>query len=220
MICLPPGKWLASPFISFWVYFLLAVGCATLSWYCLEQPFNNLKKLFDYVKPKKKAGSRSGCLDYLKKLIGRNNHFLSTGILYLIRILKWIFNQYKKVIRLKCMPIARFACSRAICGFAVHMIDLIRGVSKIMGQMFSGISFSPGFVLLGKIILNGINYFEDIRHALTGKKIAAGNIVLMYPVKSKFSRTVRNRIMGCNTYPHFPVFSIMYSEKTPQFFIY
>jgi peptidoglycan/LPS O-acetylase OafA/YrhL len=48
------GKWLASPFISFWIYFLLAVGCATISWYCLEQPFNNLKKLFDYVKPKKK----------------------------------------------------------------------------------------------------------------------------------------------------------------------
>ena len=48
------GKWLASPFISFWAYFLLAVGCATLSWYCLEQPFNNLKKLFDYVKSKKK----------------------------------------------------------------------------------------------------------------------------------------------------------------------
>jgi peptidoglycan/LPS O-acetylase OafA/YrhL len=47
------GKVLASPYISFWIYFSLAIGCATISWYCLEQPFNNLKKLFDYVrKPK------------------------------------------------------------------------------------------------------------------------------------------------------------------------
>jgi peptidoglycan/LPS O-acetylase OafA/YrhL len=49
------GKWLASPYISFWIYFILAVACATISWYCVEQPFNNLKKLFDYVRPKKKA---------------------------------------------------------------------------------------------------------------------------------------------------------------------
>ncbi len=50
------GKLLASPFISFWIYFLLAVGCATISWYCLEQPFNNLKKLFDYVIPRRAKG--------------------------------------------------------------------------------------------------------------------------------------------------------------------
>lgn len=48
------GKTLASPYISFWIYFILAIGCATISWYCLEQPFNNFKKLFDYVIPKKK----------------------------------------------------------------------------------------------------------------------------------------------------------------------
>ena len=48
------GKWLASPYISFWIYFILAVLCATISWYCVEQPFNNLKKLFDYVMPKKR----------------------------------------------------------------------------------------------------------------------------------------------------------------------
>jgi len=48
------GKWLASPYISFWIYFILAVGCATVSWYLVEQPFNNLKKLFGYVMPKKK----------------------------------------------------------------------------------------------------------------------------------------------------------------------
>jgi peptidoglycan/LPS O-acetylase OafA/YrhL len=48
------GKWLASPYISFWIYFILAVLCATISWYGVEQPFNNLKKLFDYVMPKKK----------------------------------------------------------------------------------------------------------------------------------------------------------------------
>jgi peptidoglycan/LPS O-acetylase OafA/YrhL len=50
----PAGKWLASPYISFWIYFILAVACATISWYGIEQPFNNLKKLFDYVMPKKK----------------------------------------------------------------------------------------------------------------------------------------------------------------------
>jgi peptidoglycan/LPS O-acetylase OafA/YrhL len=47
------GKTLSSPYISFWIYFLLAIGCATISWYFIEQPFNNLKKLFDYVRPKK-----------------------------------------------------------------------------------------------------------------------------------------------------------------------
>jgi peptidoglycan/LPS O-acetylase OafA/YrhL len=47
------GKIFASPYISFWIYFILAVGCATFSWYCVEQPFNNLKKLFDYVMPRK-----------------------------------------------------------------------------------------------------------------------------------------------------------------------
>lgn len=50
------GKWLASPFVSFWLYFLLAIGCATISWYCLEQPFNNIRKLFAYVKPRMKKG--------------------------------------------------------------------------------------------------------------------------------------------------------------------
>lgn len=47
------GKIFASPYISFWIYFILAIGCATFSWYCVEQPFNNLKKLFDYVMPRK-----------------------------------------------------------------------------------------------------------------------------------------------------------------------
>src|SRR5206468_3438826 len=65
---------------------------------------------------KKETGSRSGCLDYLKKLIGLNSHFLSTGILYLIRILKWIFSQYENVTGFRFIPIARLACSRAICG--------------------------------------------------------------------------------------------------------
>ena len=49
------GKLLASPYISFWIYFVLAIVCATISWYCIEQPFNNLKKLFDYVMTKKKS---------------------------------------------------------------------------------------------------------------------------------------------------------------------
>jgi peptidoglycan/LPS O-acetylase OafA/YrhL len=47
------GKIFASPYISFWLYFILSIGCATISWYCIEQPFNNLKKLFDYVMPRK-----------------------------------------------------------------------------------------------------------------------------------------------------------------------
>jgi peptidoglycan/LPS O-acetylase OafA/YrhL len=51
------GKWLSSPYISFWIYFVLAVACATISWYGVEQPFNNLKKLFDYVMPGKKKRS-------------------------------------------------------------------------------------------------------------------------------------------------------------------
>ena len=51
------GKLLASPYISFWIYFIIAVACATISWYCVEKPFNNFKKLFDYVIPKKKVNN-------------------------------------------------------------------------------------------------------------------------------------------------------------------
>jgi peptidoglycan/LPS O-acetylase OafA/YrhL len=47
------GKLLSSPYVGFWVYFALSIACATFSWYLVEQPFNNLKKLFDYVIPKK-----------------------------------------------------------------------------------------------------------------------------------------------------------------------
>lgn len=52
------GKIFASPYISFWIYFILAIGCATISWYCVEQPFNNLKKLFNYVMPRKAKSSK------------------------------------------------------------------------------------------------------------------------------------------------------------------
>ncbi len=49
------AKFLASPYISFWIYFGVAVGCATISWFLIEKPFNRLKKLFQYVQsPKKK----------------------------------------------------------------------------------------------------------------------------------------------------------------------
>ena len=51
------GKLLASPYISFWIYFVIAVACATISWYCVEKPFNNFKKLFNYVIPKKKENN-------------------------------------------------------------------------------------------------------------------------------------------------------------------
>ncbi len=43
-----------NPFVSFWIFMILAIACATISWYCLEQPVNNLKRLFAYVMPKKK----------------------------------------------------------------------------------------------------------------------------------------------------------------------
>jgi peptidoglycan/LPS O-acetylase OafA/YrhL len=47
-------EWVQSPFISFWIYLLIAIGLATLSWYCVEQPFNNIRKLIFYVSTKKK----------------------------------------------------------------------------------------------------------------------------------------------------------------------
>ncbi len=47
------GKFIASPYISFWIYFAISIACASISWYCLERPFNKLKRLFEYVrKPK------------------------------------------------------------------------------------------------------------------------------------------------------------------------
>jgi len=30
------GKFLGSSYVSFWIYFVIAVACATISWYCLE----------------------------------------------------------------------------------------------------------------------------------------------------------------------------------------
>ncbi len=65
------GKMLASPYISFWIYFALAVACATLSWYLVEQPFNNLRKLFDYVMPKKKGQNQSAAKGNLPGNINR-----------------------------------------------------------------------------------------------------------------------------------------------------
>jgi len=46
------GRLAESPFAGFWIYMLLAIGCATVSWYCLEQPIDRLRKLIFYVKPK------------------------------------------------------------------------------------------------------------------------------------------------------------------------
>ncbi|HVY75007.1 MAG TPA: acyltransferase [Puia sp.] len=40
-----------SGFISFPVSMIMAVGCATISWYCLEQPIDRLRKRIFYVKP-------------------------------------------------------------------------------------------------------------------------------------------------------------------------
>ncbi len=48
------GKLAESPFTSFWIYMILAIGCASISWYCLEQPIDNIRKLIFYVMPKKK----------------------------------------------------------------------------------------------------------------------------------------------------------------------
>ena len=53
-------KFIASPYISFWIYFAISIGCATVSWYCLEKPFNNLKRLFEYVKKTKSKRLKSG----------------------------------------------------------------------------------------------------------------------------------------------------------------
>ncbi len=36
-------KWLGSPYISFWIYFVIAVVCANISWNLVEQPFNRLR---------------------------------------------------------------------------------------------------------------------------------------------------------------------------------
>jgi peptidoglycan/LPS O-acetylase OafA/YrhL len=49
------GKLAESPFASFWIFMILAIGCASISWYCLEQPVNQLRKLVFYVMPKKKS---------------------------------------------------------------------------------------------------------------------------------------------------------------------
>ncbi len=50
------GRLAESPFGGFWIYILLAIGCATVSWYCLEQPIDRLRKLIFYVKPKSGTG--------------------------------------------------------------------------------------------------------------------------------------------------------------------
>lgn len=49
------GKLADSPYGAFFIYMILAIACASISWYCLEQPINNLKKLVSYVWPKKKS---------------------------------------------------------------------------------------------------------------------------------------------------------------------
>ena len=51
----PIARFAESSYGGFWIFMLLAIGCATISWYCLEQPMNNLKKLFAYIMPKKKT---------------------------------------------------------------------------------------------------------------------------------------------------------------------
>ena len=63
------GKLLSSPYISFWIYFALAIACATISWYCLEHPFNNLKKFFDYIMSKKKGENLQAATEDLPEKI-------------------------------------------------------------------------------------------------------------------------------------------------------
>ncbi|MDP4129307.1 MAG: acyltransferase [Bacteroidota bacterium] len=48
------GRVADSPYGGFFIYMALAIGCASISWYCLEQPINNLKRLVAYVMPGKK----------------------------------------------------------------------------------------------------------------------------------------------------------------------
>ena len=51
------GRLAESPYGGFLIYMTLAIGCASISWYCLEQPVDRLRKLIFYVKPKNKTAA-------------------------------------------------------------------------------------------------------------------------------------------------------------------
>lgn len=51
------GRLAESPYGGFLIYMTLAIGCASISWYCLEQPIDRLRKLIFYVKPKNKTAA-------------------------------------------------------------------------------------------------------------------------------------------------------------------
>ncbi|HEY4156186.1 MAG TPA: acyltransferase [Puia sp.] len=50
------GRAAESRYGGFWIYMLLAIACASISWYGLEQPIDRLRKRIFYVRPKDQAG--------------------------------------------------------------------------------------------------------------------------------------------------------------------
>ena len=49
----PVSEFLAIPVVSFFIYLLLSIALAALSWHFLEKPISNLKQLFTYKAPPK-----------------------------------------------------------------------------------------------------------------------------------------------------------------------
>ena len=112
-----------------------------------------------------------------------------------------------------------FGLLQGYFGFSKLVVDFVGGMGKIMCKMFFCRPFCF-FTLTGwQIGLNNIDHSHRIRHALTGKKITACNIILMYAVQSESFWTMGNRIICCNACPHFPVLPIMNRIESPQLFI-
>jgi peptidoglycan/LPS O-acetylase OafA/YrhL len=64
------GRLADSPYTGFFLYMILAVGCASISWYGLEQPIDRLRKLIFYVKPgnkKQEHRSRAGLPEQVQR---------------------------------------------------------------------------------------------------------------------------------------------------------
>ena len=51
----PLSEFFAIPIVSFFIYLLLSIALAALSWHFLERPISNLKQLFMYKTPQKKT---------------------------------------------------------------------------------------------------------------------------------------------------------------------
>ncbi|PWT75426.1 MAG: hypothetical protein C5B59_08895 [Bacteroidetes bacterium] len=73
----PLGNFLAKPFVNFIFYFITTVTLATLSWYLLEQPFNNLKRFIRIGRPKAKDALQKIPLE--KEQLDQKLHDRKTG---------------------------------------------------------------------------------------------------------------------------------------------